>query len=381
MSRICHITTVHRNRYDIRIFEKECISLKKEGYDVFLLVNDDKTDEIKNGVNIISLRERPYNRIDRIFRVSRLALKKAIEIDADCFHIHDPELLVIVPYLKKREKKVIFDSHEFTAIQIRSKKYIPMPLRKPISTLYLQYEKMILGKCDCIIAPCTFEGKDYFSKICTKKALVCNYPSVEALEKMINQKSVGSNYGISESVLRQALCYVGAISESRGIYNMIKAAYHAGKKLIVIGTIADDIYENLTSMPEYECVEYLGPLQHGEAMKILSKCAIGLSLLLDKGQYMKIDTLPTKNYEYMYLGIPSVLSRSPYSEELLLRYKCGISVDPDNIDEIVNAINTIMTNKELYKMMSEAGKIAVKEEFNWENESNKLIDIYKSIGV
>ena len=39
MISVCHVTTVH-SRYDVRIFEKECISLAELGYNVTLIVND-----------------------------------------------------------------------------------------------------------------------------------------------------------------------------------------------------------------------------------------------------------------------------------------------------------------------------------------------------
>ncbi len=51
--RICHITSAH-NRHDIRICEKECVSLAKKGYDTFLAVSDEGGDEEYKGVHIVS---------------------------------------------------------------------------------------------------------------------------------------------------------------------------------------------------------------------------------------------------------------------------------------------------------------------------------------
>lgn len=52
--KVCHVTSVHQ-RYDTRIFHKECTSLAKAGYDVTLLVADNKEPEIRNGEKIISV--------------------------------------------------------------------------------------------------------------------------------------------------------------------------------------------------------------------------------------------------------------------------------------------------------------------------------------
>jgi hypothetical protein len=52
--KVCHLTSVH-NRYDARIFYKECISLYNAGYDVTFIVADVKGNEEKNGIELIDI--------------------------------------------------------------------------------------------------------------------------------------------------------------------------------------------------------------------------------------------------------------------------------------------------------------------------------------
>lgn len=49
MIKVCHITSVHP-QYDVRIFEKECVSLARAGYDTHLVQQGDSGT--KNGVII-----------------------------------------------------------------------------------------------------------------------------------------------------------------------------------------------------------------------------------------------------------------------------------------------------------------------------------------
>ena len=52
--KVCHLTSVPR-RYDTRIYEKECGSLARAGYEVVLIVNDENGGETAdNGVRIVS---------------------------------------------------------------------------------------------------------------------------------------------------------------------------------------------------------------------------------------------------------------------------------------------------------------------------------------
>ena len=65
--RVCHITTLHSVN-DNRIFYKECISLKNNGYNVYLICAGTKS-KVTQGINIIGL-PRYKNRVIHFFRVS-----------------------------------------------------------------------------------------------------------------------------------------------------------------------------------------------------------------------------------------------------------------------------------------------------------------------
>ena len=57
MIKVCHVTSAH-NRYDGRIFLKQCVSLANNDYDVTLLCCDTLPDEKKNNVNIVSVNKK-----------------------------------------------------------------------------------------------------------------------------------------------------------------------------------------------------------------------------------------------------------------------------------------------------------------------------------
>ena len=140
--KICQVTCVHK-RYDTRIFYKIAVSTANNGFDSYLLCMDDKGNETKNGVHFVSVNYKPKNRIQRISKAWRHMKKPCLEIDADIYQLHDPELLRLGAFLKKHQKKVIFDSHEDYQ-NISEKKWIPKLFRKPIKRLYLAYEKRVL---------------------------------------------------------------------------------------------------------------------------------------------------------------------------------------------------------------------------------------------
>ena len=87
----CHLTSVHKDG-DVRIFHKECVSLYKAGFDVTCVLANVE-ERTMDGVKIETVNHIHKSRLDRMRKTVKLVYKKALEIDADIYHIHDPELL------------------------------------------------------------------------------------------------------------------------------------------------------------------------------------------------------------------------------------------------------------------------------------------------
>ena len=200
---VCHITTVH-SRYDTRIFHKECVSLSNAGYRVSLIVNDDKQDEQMCGINIYSTHYINKNRLERMVKATKRVYKLALELDADIYHLHDPELLRLVSKLKRKGYKVIFDSHENVSDSILDSEWLPKYCRKLIAFIYKHYEAMILKKVNAIITV-TPRMTGYFNKINTYVAEITNYPILERSEEK-------NEYRNREN----AICFAGGIFADSG---------------------------------------------------------------------------------------------------------------------------------------------------------------------
>jgi len=365
--KICHITSVHA-RYDVRIFEKECTSLAQAGYEVYLVVNDEGADEIINGVHILSTGHKPSGRRERIIKSIKWVLNKALETDADVYHLHDPELLQIVSRLKHTGKKVVFDAHEDTETQILDKTWIPLFFRIPVAKLYGAYSKNKMKMLSGVISV-TPNFVEKYKKTNANTIMVTNYP-------ILNKTDSGTTY--SSLDLGEYVFFAGGIS-NQWCHETIAGAINklSGIKYLFAGKGSTEYITKICSMSNN--IEYLGMISHENVIKYYKGACAGMAIL-ECSQVGDEGTLGnTKLFEIMQAGIPVICSNLKLWKEIVEGYKCGICVKINDINEIAEAIQYVRFHQDESKIMGENGIRAVKEKYNWNPQAKKLINFYEKL--
>lgn len=368
MIKVCHMTSVHPPE-DVRIFHKECVSLAKAGYETYLVQRGESYE--KEGVHIVGVGAPPKGRIQRMTNFARSVYQKALEIDADIYHFHDPELLPYGLKLKKRGKKVIFDSHEIYAIQISQKSYLPRWVIRLITCCYICYEKHVVKQLDAVVVPGLRGDRLFFDGKAKKLVIVDNTAKLDELY---------DHYCPEITRNTRQVCYVGSLTQARGITLSIKAVYAAQCRLFLAGKFVPAGYEeSLRAMPEFSCVEYQGELDRTGVQDLLNRSSIGLCLMSAGLQFQVNSNLNVKTYEYMAMGMPVILSCNPYNRTILDQWKFGICVNPNNEKEVTDAICYLLNHPEEARQMGENGRRAIKEKFNWGVEEKKLLALYEEV--
>lgn len=368
MYKVCHVTSAHP-AFDVRIFEKECVSLAKNNYETYL-VQEGESGEVK-GVHIVGLGKRIENRFKRILLRAFNAYKIAVKIDADLYHIHDPELLPYALLLKIKNKIVVFDSHENYSIQIKNKEYLPCYVSIILSRLYSVLERFVLSRIDALVFPCTMNGKNPFEGLCKRVHIISN---AAILSEFYNL------YDSSNKKVSKQICYVGSIAEARGVTNNILAANAAGARIALAGPVSSlKYFEMLQMNNSFSCVDYKGILNRKQVAELIANSNLGLCTLLDVGQYLHLDTFSIKVFEYMSMGIPVLLSNSLFNCKMIKEHKFGICVDPYNVEEIKEAIKFVLANPSVANEMGMRGRQLVREKYNWSIEEQKLLSLYHEL--
>ena len=121
----------------------------------------------------------------------------------------------------------------------------------------------------------------------------------------------------------------------------------------------------------------MGFLDREGVRELMSSSIAGLVTLHPMDNYL--DSLPIKMFEYMAAGLPVIASNFPLWREIIEKNHCGLCVDPISPQSIARAIDWVLTNPEEAEKMGKNGQKAVLEKFNWKNEEQKLLVVYRRL--
>ena len=370
--RICHMTSVHK-RYDTRIFQHECRSLAAYGYDVCLIVADGLGDEEKNGVKIYDVGTNKVSRIKRMISITKRIEKKALMLDCEVYHFHDPELMFVGLHLASKRKKVIVDMHEDHPSYISEAGYIPM--RKCVAFFYEKLENYAVKRFSGIVST-RQTITDRLSKYNPNIELITNYPN------LLNNAPSAEKAGIADNN-EIIIAFAGAVVDSWRHKLIIDAIEDMDNvKYLLAGPVSDEYLSMLKSLKGWNKVQYLGEVPYDTVGEMYSKASIGVAIYV----YCKNmggtegNLANTKMFEYMNYGLPFICTDFRVWKQIVEEEeKCGICVNPYDQKAIKEAIKYMVTHPAERRAMGMNSRMAAQKAYNWESQEKKLVAFYKRI--
>lgn len=347
--------------------------MAQAGYDVHFLVAAEE-DKVVNGVHIHPIRKVP-KLWKRMLFTNWTILRKALRLNADIYHYHDPDFLPFGFILKwVFRKKVVFDAHESVAKQILAKGHIPRYARKAVSVTYKILERIFATGQSIIVANAK-STQDYWKKI----YIVQNYPKLEyKLMASVSEKRQRAEVPL--------LVFVGGIAQVRGSDAYIELAGKLAERgydfrMKLIGWNCNNTVERLTvrvnELNLKDKITFEGGMEWSQAMKEISEGTIGLCLLMPTPNNLIL--LSTKIIEYMMLGIPVLASNFDTWRPYVEGEGVGMMADPTNIDEIADVCEKMLGDREELVAMGRRGMEAVRTKYNWESEFKVLRQCYDDL--
>jgi glycosyltransferase involved in cell wall biosynthesis len=293
---------------------------------------------------------------------------------ADVYHSHD---LTTLPmgYIAKRRTggKLVYDSHElFTELHYISR------LERPIFRLL---ERRLIRRADAVITVNEFAAKELSKRYgIGLPGVVMNCPPIARQGDQQYNSSLRENLGLDDAV--PIIIHVGIFSRSRGSEQLVSATPFLNHGVVVFlgwGAGAEKgRLEELVRQKELEDrVLFVPPVAPEQVVGHISSAQVGVVLFRNVSLNHYYAT-PNKLWECMNAGLPVVSSNFPALKAIVEGYHLGKTCNPEDPEDIATAINWVLADKERYEEMKRNALKAAKI-FNWENESMKLLQIYRRL--
>lgn len=363
--RIVMLANAGHKPLDTRIFHKEAISLTAAGFHVTLIIPHSASftrDRVE--VKAVPLPVKGWEQLVlcpwRIFRKALQEPRSAV------FQIHDSELLLIGLFLRCSGRKVIYDAHEDTPLQISYQHWIPS-LVKPFYGLVYRLLEKIAGWCFQAVIVAEPVIARYFPS--SKVVLIRNFPRKDSFAKEVPYDQRNGS-----------LVYVGLLSKARGLIEMLEGHRLAAEKInipfVLGGKFAPASLEG-ELLPRYK-VDYRSWLPYDEMIDVLYSSSIGIIVPNPTERYKT--NYPVKLFEYMAAGMPVIASSEGESATFVRESGGGILVDPMKPNEIAEAILALRTDPQRAAIMGVQGRKLILEKYNWESEATRLVNLHERLG-
>jgi len=366
------ITIVSCSHYpdDERIYHKEIKTLAQKNHSInyFTLSESEQNLSDKN-INHINYSSAKHS-IKEYMGLIELRIR---EIPTKAVHIHEPELFSLAVNIKKMVgAKIIYDVHEDYISMI----YTFSKWNRYIKYLRAKYwslkEKYFLKHVDeIIIASSTIVNSDFknqgFSPV-----LLENFP----LNNLVGDIDFTHK-------IKNSLIYHGNMGPERGIVELIEAMNHVikiipGATLSLIGGFRtidykDEVNRKIDMLGIRKHINLKDHLLHQDIWQHLVKHTVGI-IPFNENPLTQTNT-PTKLFEFMASGcqlvVPNLKPITKYDFKATKFFKSGDIKDLSNT--IINSLQNIDHGGIEYNLNK------IRSNYNWENNSYKLIELYERV--
>lgn len=351
--------------YDQRM-HRICNSLEKNGYKILLIG--------RKMPNSLPLQNKLYQqkRIKCIFNNSAFFYVEynlklfffLLFLKTDCYCAIDLDTILpvwIVSIIKR--KKRVYDAHELFTEQ---KEIITRPFIKKI---WDAIEKVMVPKFKYGYTVNDFIKDELQKKYGVNYEIIRNLPLKNPPNSI--SKIQNSNF----------IIYQGAVNEGRCFETLIPAMQFVNTSLLICGegNFLNQTKQLIQTYNLQNKIILKGWVMPEALTQLTPNAIVGITLFETTGlnQYQ---SLANRFFDYTMAGIPQVCVNFPQYKKINDEFNIALMIDATDIQTISNAINKLLTDKNLYNHLKN-NCIKAKEILNWQIEEIKLINYWKNICI
>lgn len=379
---ICMLSTAH-SHLDDRIYYKQVLSLATRYPSICVVAPEEallKHYINKPGIEFVSLKS-AKSLLSR-FSVIPKAIITMMKIQPQVCHFHDFELIFALPFLRLFTKsKIIYDVHEVYPEMAEESQKIPNRLRFVTSKMVDFIERRLSRLAHFIIT--TDENiSSRFRANNHNVSTIFNYPRLSLF--IPDEDKVAQLKKRYEG--RTPIIYNGGMDKNKGLFQMINAVKILKNRrpdiiLLLLGTIEGSLREivdkEIVDNNIQNSVELLGFKPHVDIVNYISISKVGLIANLPTKKWHK--NIPIKQFEYMACGVPVLGSDLPPVASYINEAGSGRVYDSTSAEALADGVLDILKDESEWERMSESGKKATQDKWNWDEMEKRLFAVYKEL--
>jgi glycosyltransferase involved in cell wall biosynthesis len=359
------LTVTNDLSYDQRM-HRVCNTLSKAGYEVLLVGR-------KRNFSI-DLKEKPYGqkRINCWFENGKFFYIE-YNIRLFLFLLFTPfdivnanDLDTILPCFfvsKMKGKNCIYDAHEYFT-------EVPEILHRPFTKkIWETLERFVVPRLKHCYTVSESIAILFQEKYKTTFDIIRNVPVLNSDNQFL--------YKYNDEHERYII-YQGALNQGRGLECLIESMQWIDCHLYLVGE--GDLSEELRVLAQkYKVkskVKFMGYIEPNRLPNITNKAFLGINVSDNLGLSYYY-SLNNKCFDYIHAGIPSVTNNFPEYIKINEQYQVAVLTDL-NAKNLASSVNLLLNDRVLYNKLK-ANCLLAREEYNWQNEEQKLLEIYKRI--
>lgn len=353
---------------DPRVY-KEARSLIKHGFKVSIICWD-RTQNLKrkeqiDGIHIFRLRTGNVrsgsvcSMITHLPKFHHNAYQLAKKMQFDAVHCHDFDTVMIGYKLKKKFRvPLVYDIHDLYYTWLHQSSKLLQPLAYAMQQADIYYAK----KANHIITVTESIGlkqeglKEYYlQKGLLEKTITVlwNYPSQQAMQNINKSKPQ-----------EKTICYIGNIRTNKSfelLFDAMQRSKQEYKALIVGDGHQLSAVKELAKKKHIKAA-FPGKVPYKKIHEYYSKATASFSVMGRRENDKR--AISVKTFEAAYYGVPIICSKDTLDADFVTKYKLGKTC--------------LFTAKSIQKALEEIKPIT-KKKFIWEQQEQKLIQIYRSM--
>jgi glycosyltransferase involved in cell wall biosynthesis len=170
--------------------------------------------------------------------------------------------------------------------------------------------------------------------------------------------------------------YHGVVIQDRGLLTVVRGFDLAADKnpevrLVISGggESFDDVKEAIERSKHRDRISLTGPFKPSELAKLYSEVDFGI--VSWKVNEFTDNTLANKFFDYAAFGKPILYTRTKPMQRLMKTMQFGVGFEDENPQSAADGILNLLDSD--YERLSRNGQASVHNEFNWEQDTRKLV--------